>query len=140
MNIVEYKKEYHKARNELKLTINEFIVSAGGTLLLLGLREETNDVDADVDSDVFAKLIKSHKTKTLENGTIVIVFNNKVDIHESKPGIEYTVFDGVGSYTAEQVLKQKKKLNRPKDQADIKKLEDYLSKNKHNKKNILSTW
>lgn len=143
MNRSRFIKEYLSFIKAIDVNAEQAVVGAGGSLLLFGLRTATQDIDVAVLDDLFDTLKKKYKTKTIEvndEKVEIVIFNSVVDIHRLDPTIKTMMMDGVCTYTPEEVLKQKKKLNRPKDQPDIKNLEAYLEKQKKDKNSIYHHW
>jgi len=135
MNKSQFIKQYFNFLKEEKLTNQQAWVASGGTLLLLGLRKETEDIDMDVPADIFNKIRKRNLPEiVLSDGTIVIEYNKYVDVHLDDGTKEHTVIEDVGSWTIQEVLKLKNRLNRPKDQNDIKNIKEYLKKQKQSDK------
>ena len=101
-------------------------VAGGAAMVLRGLRDDTSDIDADADSDVFNELHAKHgspETEVTDMGTRMYnVPGTHIDLHESSPSGE--PMDGVvGSVsTPEELLAFYEKLNRPKDQQWIQAL------------------
>ena len=130
MDKKELIKRYNEFLKKENLTNQEAWVGSGGTLLLLGIREETNDIDLGVSKDKF-KEIRSrnqYKEKTLDDGTVVVAYDSHIDLHLDHGYEEHTVIDDIGSWTIEEVIKLKERLNRPKDQIDLKDIKEYLSR------------
>jgi hypothetical protein len=111
----------------------EVWVGSGGTLLMYGLREYTSDIDIDLNKVLFDKFKKRKLPTHIFNGdTLVIEYDDFIDLHERKVK-DFTLIEGVGSWTLEEVLALKQRLNRPKDQEDIKNIKEYLNKSKSSK-------
>lgn len=112
------------------LSAEQVIVGAGGALCLMGLRHETQDIDIDVGPRVFetflSKGLPTHyfgKTRVL-----VVEVAELIDAHLLNNSDPVVKTDGVCHYSANAVLAFKQRLNREKDQADIKALIRYLAK------------
>lgn len=105
----------------------DVVVGAGGVLCLLGLREETSDIDVDVPCELFMRLIDAgHPTHKFGDVTVVSVTEH-IDVHLHTSTDPIMITDGVTHYTPEATLEFKRRLNRAKDQADINALERYLA-------------
>jgi hypothetical protein len=117
---------------------NCYIVSCGGGLLMIGLREECDDIDMSVNMLIWKRAIKKgYKPITKpfrynESGfitTIEIRDNGmKTDLHLDIPTVEspHIWVDGIRVLSPELLLKEKLRMNRPKDQNDIVNLKKYL--------------
>lgn len=106
------------------------VVSAGGALLVMGMRELTDDLDLDVSDEIYDKYYYDPKYKNLIHSTPVgeyIQVKDKVSIHRLDRRASLTVIEGIACYSANDLLLQKLRLNREKDQEDIRKLRELLS-------------
>lgn len=131
MNREEFIQRYNNFIEESKLYRLQCPVGAGGTLLLLGLREETSDIDMEIPKKEFEKYKKSGLYELSYFGkTEILKYDEYIDLHELDPSRSLMLIDSVCSWTPEEVLKFKVKMNRPKDQEDIKNLKKYLKENK----------
>lgn len=131
MDKEEFIREYNNFLEEQNLTNEQAWVGAGGTLLLLGLRETTQDIDMGVSKPIFDNIRKKHYPEyKLQDGTIVIKYNRVIDLHLDHGYEQHTIIDEVGSWTIQEVLRLKKRLNRPKDQQDIKNILAYIKQHK----------
>lgn len=122
------KEEILKMIDSLNLDINDYYVLSGGSLLIQGLRETTNDLDLVVNERALEKLKQSYNfIKKYENGYII---NHNIDVFlETNEDIlnNRVIIDDYSCQSLESVYKFKKKLNREKDQDDLKKLESILN-------------
>lgn len=104
-------------------------VVAGGAMLLLGLRDSTDDMDIQIPSEMYyqVKSLGLHSTKNLGDLACpeLLTLLPKVDLHPSCEIGESTTF-GVRHQSPAQILLLKKRLNRPKDQVDIARLTTLL--------------
>lgn len=149
MNKNDIVKHYNQFLKDNHIKAKDFIISAGGACVMHGIRNETNDMDMAVPEELFNKLLKSGKYKThtftgwFSDLRTSIEYNEYIDLHigdivVKKENQDIVFIDGVCCYSAETLLKQKIKMNRPKDQEDIIKLKEILKK-RYNKP-IWTTW
>lgn len=139
MDKKEFFKQYNLFLKDFRLKPEQVIVGSGATLMLFGLRDEIGDIDVAVPIDVFNTIKKHYPETTVEmqettgirKFRIIKDIQGCIDVHILEQQ-KWIVKEGVGSYTLEEVLKQKKLMNRPKDQIDIKNIENYM-KSKHYK-------
>lgn len=126
----QFVKEYKEFVQLHGLDVEKTVAASGGAMLMMGLREETGDIDLDVEPSEFTwLLLKGYKTHRFGKDQILVnEATENVDVHTCDNFDETTITEGVCHYTAEAVLRFKKKLNREKDQKDIKVLTDYLRK------------
>ena len=136
MNKVELINAYYAFLQAFNLTPDQVGVGSGGCLLMLRLRKKTADIDASVPTDVFEMFrqmddIESH-VFTRPNGTQVDVLTHPdhplVDIHKMVPEEKFMSVEGVTIYTPMYCLEFKLKLQRKKDQDDIRNLLTYIGR------------
>lgn len=123
--------EYLKFIRKYNLKPEQAPVLAGGGCLLLGIRKHTSDIDMDVPPNIYDEWKKSKRfvVKNYYNPDMEMMeMSEWVDVQRGDPSIPVIVVDGVGMWSPEEILKFKKSLNRPKDQDDIKGLEDVVRK------------
>ena len=112
-----------------RLTNQDAIVGAGGAMVMLGLRESTEDIDMDVPEMVFHRIVIKHGLKTEKISTscsnMLAKYDALIDIHKSS-GVPTMLVDGVRVWKPSYILQFKEKLNRDKDQKDISVLRIYL--------------
>lgn len=128
MNKVELVSEYHRVCRMLAIPAQQVVLGAGGALMMLGLREQTQDLDLSIPPEVFAALCAASPERAIEKSATLTVFaiSSLTDLHAQDTDWEIEQTEGVWHLTAEAVLEQKRKLNREKDQRDILNLEGYL--------------
>lgn len=102
----------------------QYIIMSGGSLVMRGLREETNDIDICV-SEVLATHMGIHTQKPNEKGYYELP--NGLDVTVGLKKVNCEVVDGYLCETLEEILKAKKKRNLPKDQKDIELIEEYFA-------------
>ena len=115
---------------EQGLDTNNYIVISGASMVLLGIKETTSDIDIAVKKDYYNYLLKNYNC-TFDK---VNMYNNKVYFIDNiiNFGIDYysqnyTIVDGIKVQNPEEILKLKKILNRNKDKKDIKLIETFIS-------------
>ncbi len=118
------KEQYLARLAELNLPKGEFRVLSGGSLLLHGLRERTNDIDLAI-SQKLADELKIRDCPCKEGR-----------IFEYAPDVEMIIDEGKSSYDEacgyvcedlQSILAFKKRMRREKDLPDIEKIEKYLA-------------
>lgn len=133
MNKQEFIKVYNDFLTEYNIDPNTVHASHGGSMLMLGLREETSDIDLTAEYHVYEKFLDmGFKPKPIPGWELIEV-NDLVDIHpprEVTPKKDLTREGNVVYRTAERTLRDKKELGREKDKHDIMLLEEYLKNNK----------
>lgn len=120
-------KEWANANN-FKLT--DMHVSHGGSLLMMGMRDVTDDIDLTVSRGIWKKLLQDgHKVKTLPAtekyaAVDIISVTSCIDVHLDSGKREYPleVLDGIQYRGLDETIYDKELLNREKDQPDLEKL------------------
>lgn len=119
-------------QNHIKLA--DCHVSHGGSLLMLGLREDTDDIDLTVSQNIWDRLINEGYEVQILPATAtypevhIISVTEDIDVHLINPEDEMVLdeLDGIMYRNATTTLLDKLKLNRDKDQADIAALKEML--------------
>ena len=135
----EFIEEYNTFLAETGLKAKEVIVSSGGACLMMGAREETDDLDVDV-PESFYMMVKSIFPEKVNSSSMgeYIDYNSIVSIHNTLSDRAVEI-DGVWCYTVEEMIKQKKRLIKMPDRAsgkaerdknDLKGLMEFKRKNK----------
>lgn len=109
--------EFEKKFN---LTPNDYHLTHGGALVLMGFKSTTNDADITIpDNSLFKRIAKKGGFGAqLPSGTWLVNVMDNVDIHNQAAGetVELTQTDGIMHTTVKQTLIDKLALNRAKDQ------------------------
>lgn len=122
-----------------QLDPKDVIVGAGSSMVMLGLRGETNDIDITTSSEIFNRFKDAGCPASIypatgsNSATDFVKATEFIDLHiHSDREVITEMEDGVCFESAETVLAFKQALNRPKDQADIKALIKYINLKKFN--------
>lgn len=131
-NSVEFAKRYAEVSRELGGGL--VVVSGGGALLMLGLRQTTGDLDLDVPEATYRKHRTADNTE-LFGVTEIVNYSEDVSLHVLNPFRATRVVKGVRIYSVPELIAQKKVLmahpeRKPnkiaQDQADLKALKSLL--------------
>lgn len=114
--------------NELKKRVEglpkfEFIILAGGSMVMHRLRDETQDVDICVTESLAEKLGLAGKEPN-EKGYYEL--SEDMDVMVGLDKVNCEVVDGYLCQRLDDLLKFKSKRDLPKDQRDIKAIIDYF--------------
>lgn len=109
---------------ELELDNDEFVVSMGSSLVLHGIKKETNNINISVKSDVFNRL--KQRYNSLYENNIEIIKYDMFEISNLDLNIKKELIDNYYCQDLESILSIKKELNRKKDVKDIKAIDLYL--------------
>ncbi|MBI4101191.1 hypothetical protein HY441_01805 [Candidatus Microgenomates bacterium] len=128
---------------EVGLPPDEYVLVAGGAMAARGLKE-TADIDLVVSPKTYQGL-KARGWQELRHGSSTYLMHGVYEVFmdwdspDEAPNLEELlriseIVDGVAVVSLQRVLQWKKRINRPKDQADIKKIEKYLADKKRNER------
>ena len=104
---------------------SEYMILSGGSLLLRGLREETQDFDLCVTKELAERLGLAN-CPVNEKGSFVPF--EDVEMTANFGSRPFETVDGFQCETLESVLELKRRLMRSKDVRDIEVIEAYLKK------------
>jgi hypothetical protein len=140
MNIDEIKHEIKIFCEAECFPVAKMIIGAGASLVMHGIREECNDIDVELEDSYFASL-RDEGLKTVEftcgftGRTRKLIRWANIDIHREgeffvdAPKPEIDVIDGFHVHSVKTVYEMKKRLNREKDQKDLRLMEQYMDAN-----------
>lgn len=111
----------------LDLNPGHYWVTAGAALLFYGLRETTADIDLGCDRVLADQLeVRGYDMRREADGRRRFHLPGEVDISEDFGLGPVQQIQGIQVVSPAGVLALKRFLNREKDQADIRRLEEYL--------------
>lgn len=125
MDALEFTKAYFNVCSDLGEKPEDVVVSAGGALLILGLREEVSDLDLDVRDIVYEAMSCGRKEQHSSHGAY-IEMSDSVSLHKRREGVKVIRVRGVYIYTPEELLKQKRALIEAPDRPSDKRRQDLL--------------
>ena len=115
------------------IPLSDIHVSHGGSLLMLGLKEETNDIDVTVPHYLYRDYLKElgeDKQKRLGFNRFLLPITNLIDIHvkEDDKACDNLLIDenGIQYRGVERTIYDYEQLKRPKDEEKIKLLKNSL--------------
>jgi len=126
MDMNEFAKAYFNFCSGIRLRPAQVIVSSGGALVMLGLRETTSDLDLDVPAATYEcqlYLLGPEKERVTEHGTF-LDYNEKVSLRKLPEGITVQTVNGVRLYSLDDLIRQKEALIQSLDRSPIKVRQD----------------
>ena len=117
------RQEFIDELKKLDLPVTEFVILSGGSMLMRGLRDQTHDLDLSA-SQKLAEMLNLPECPKDDHGLYVPFDNVQMDTDMGR--FSFDVIDGYQCESLEDILKQKREWNRPKDWQDIKVIEEYL--------------
>lgn len=122
------KEEILKVLNKYGFDTKEYIVLSGAAMVLLGIKEYTNDIDITVTEDYYKYLLNNYNCtleKVSEQNNKVYFIDNIINFRVDFYYTECVVVNNIRVQSIESILKLKKSLNREKDKKDIDLLKKY---------------
>lgn len=116
---------------ELNFPKNEYYILAGGSLVLRGIKEKTNDLDLCISENLFAEIKEKYNLtneKKSKCGSYKV--NDKLEIVvDKKENFKMEVGEKYNLEDLQTLLNFKLKRNLPKDKNDIENIKRLLEKN-----------
>lgn len=126
MNKDQLVHEYQKLVKTLDEHPHHVVLSAGGALVMMGIRSETDDMDVDVNPNVFRLESKRHPYIAEENVNPRVVYNEFIDLHELSENTGVVCIEGVWVYSPSEMLYQKRHLASIPNRAPGKRERDLI--------------
>ncbi len=126
------KERFKEYLESLNLNNKDFIIVAGGSLLLQNVKDTTEDIDLYVNNKAFNELNRLFEIKKSNKpypNHYVVNDNLEVVLKDNLEEIDYVLIDGYKCSTLEYEYEWKKKQNRLKDKEILKQLEKKLKNN-----------
>ena len=124
------KKEIINILEKYKFDKDKYLVISGAAMVLLGIKENTNDIDIVVAEKYFDYLLKNYNC-TFEK---INKYNKEVYFIDDIINFSTTYYEedkyfveNIPVQQPEKILKLKRNLNRKKDINDIRLIEEYLN-------------
>lgn len=137
MNATQIKKHYQDFCFGFNINASQVVMGSGAALVMhglrvstYGLRVETDDIDLDVPKAFFNKHKEADVYKSSMFGdTEILSVSDVIDLHivKNEDYFQTEVINGVTVYTLEYILAFKERLNREKDQQDIKNIKQAIA-------------
>ena len=109
-----------------------YIVISGAAMVLLGIKEITNDIDISVTDEYYRYLLKNFECKferINEYGEKVYFIDDLINFSRTYYKEDKYYIENIPIQSPLDIIELKKKLNRPKDIIDIEKINKYLEDN-----------
>jgi len=114
--------------NEKQFPKNEYWITAGAGLVMHGVKFETGDVDIGGSTFLAEMLVKEGaKWRIANDGTRIIIVSDDIELLENWCGDCIIELDGFFVTSLKGIRNQKVKLNRSKDWADIKLIDNFIN-------------
>ena len=107
---------------------SQYVVTAGGSLLLHGIRTETQDIDLACTAKLARELMAQGYTESVRYGRRRIELSEDFEVYENEPLPDFVMIDGIPAMTLDEVITMKKRMAREKDLRDLELIEKFLNK------------
>ena len=116
---------------ELNFPKDEYYVLSGASLVLRGIREESNDLDLCISEELFNQIKdKFNLTEEKKNECGFYKINDNLEIVvDKKEDFKIEIGEKYNLEDLQTILDFKIKRNKPKDQKDIENIKKHLEKN-----------
>ncbi len=116
--------------SKLNFPKDEYYILSGASLVIRGIREQASDLDLCISEELFEQIKNKYNlTEDKKNEYGFYHINNFIEVVVNKKS-DFNM-DFCNPYNLENlntILEFKIKRNKPKDQADIQKIKEYLKK------------
>lgn len=117
--------------NSLNFSPDEYCLGFGGALVLYGIKDSTRDIDINVTDALFSRLSQKYKVDHASFGEPYINIDGIVDVFiGGKMDIKIYI-EGIPVSALKEIIESKKRLGRPKDIEDIRRIEEFMLKNEN---------
>jgi hypothetical protein len=114
----------------LKFDPDEYCLGYGGALVLYGIKDSTADIDIMVTKPLFDKLSQKYNVDYDTFNEPYIYIDEIVDIFIGEDLDLKTYIEDIPVYTLDAIIESKRRLGRPKDVEDIKRIEEFMGNGK----------
>ncbi len=120
--------EFIRRLEDSALDKSQYVVTAGGSLLLHGIRTETRDIDLSCTKALADELVAKGFSVTQRYGKRRIELAEDFEVYEEPSLPDFVLIDGIPAMTLDEVIAMKKRMAREKDLRDLELIEKYLNK------------
>ena len=118
--------------NKYNFDKSKYIVISGAAMVLLGIKEETNDIDIATTKEYYDYLLNNYNCKlefTNMNNINVYYIDNIINFSYDNYSNDYIIKNGIHTQTINDLLAFKRAYGRDKDKKDIELILKFQSKN-----------
>lgn len=116
------KKQIIKILKKYNLDTNNYVVISGSAMVLLGIKNTTNDIDISVTKEYYDYLLSNYKCsfeRISENNNKVYFIDKTINFGIDYYTFDYLKIDEIPVQKIEDIIKLKESLNREKDRKDV---------------------
>lgn len=126
MNKEKVKEHYQALVTALDELPHNVVLSAGAALVMMGIRENTNDLDADVPTAAFKNEARKNGIVEEENVNPRVKYTDHIELHELSEYTGRVCIEGVYVYSPHALLQQKRHLAHIPNRPPIKREQDLM--------------
>ena len=125
------RKEIIDYLEKMNLPKDQFVILAGASLVMQGVKATTHDIDIAVSESLEKQLLEQYpyELETVQNGKNTYFIDNVLNFSTNLFDVNKTVEDTYFVQTLDSVILLKKKLGREKDLKDIALIESFIKNN-----------
>ena len=124
------KKEILKILKQYKFDKDKYIVISGAAMVLLGIKEKTNDIDIAVKKEYMEYLLNNYNCTFEKINTYnekVYFIDDIINFSTSYYKKNHTLIDNIPVQEIKDIVELKLYLNRDKDKKDIKLIKEFIN-------------
>ncbi|MCT4612090.1 MAG: HD domain-containing protein [Clostridia bacterium] len=116
----------------LNLDTSQYMLRAGTAMVMLGIKESTNDIDMGATKSYFRELVEKYNVEPeFMTEDYRIEIEDGIEIYEEWIEEKAVIIDGIAVATPEAIIEFKRGMGREKDLRDIKVIERFIEENKY---------
>lgn len=124
------KEEILRVLKKYNFDSNKYIVISGAAMVLLGIKESTNDIDIAIKEEYYDYLLTNYNCvfeKNNEYNKRVYFIDNVINFSSSYYKNNFVLIEDIPVQTIEDILELKLFLNREKDKKDIEFIKEFIN-------------
>lgn len=120
------KKDIIEICRSLSFNPDEYCLGFGGALVMYGIKDSTADIDINVTEELFGRLSQKYKADHAKFGEPYIDIDGVVDVFIGSNMDRKKFIEGIPVAELTDIIESKRRLGRPKDMEDIKRIEKFI--------------
>ena len=125
------RKEIIEKLKKYDLDCKRYLVISGTAMVIHGIKEETPDIDIAVSPSLEEEMLEDYlailEHTNPDDGLFAYIIDNELNFGQKYYSEEKEYIEGLPVQRIEDILKLKAKLNRPKDEQDIKLIKKFMN-------------
>ena len=124
------KEEILKVLKKYNFDKDKYIVISGAAMVLLGIKEKTNDIDIAIKEEYYDYLLNNYSCtfeRVNEHNNKIYFIDDVINFSSSYYKSNFVLVDDIPVQTIEDILELKLYLNREKDKKDIELIKEFMN-------------